>query len=365
MSTLIRVVILPLLIFSCTSNNDSFHYIPNHMQIDTMRVIQPDSVIQKMDRFNNSGYYSEAAKMLNQLNWYEFFEWMDLTKNIHDKIYTTDALKYISKNSYSYDVIVLNENHAFPYQRSFASRLATELSKNGFNQLALEALCGSKVIRNVSDFCYSDGFYTKEPMFSGLIHLALDSEYTVFGIEECENFSDLERDKNMVDNLINNWDREKGNLFVYCGWDHGIKMEGRMAKILSDLYPNLNILFINQTILNPTMPNDGQDSLRSIIASPESVSVLMDSTNCPITLRNLYDLEIIYPISSWGPYIKSDFFPQEVIGSYSKDKYLDYYFWKYRVNANSCEIPPVIAVPKGTRPERLLNFPIEKITLLN
>ena len=307
----------------------------------------PDSITLRLDDLNNSAYYAEANKLLDESNWREFYDSYSFKNVIDIRVRIAPALAYISEHVNDVDILIINENHAFPYQRRFASQIALKLYSAGFNHLGLEALCKDRIISRSQPLCYTDGIYTKEPEFGSFIATAQSLGYKTFGYENCESKSGLSRDEAMVENILSEWNRSDGKLILYCGWSHSMYKEGWMANIFKNR-TNYKILSVNQTTLNPRMPSKVQDSIRDKILNGPIIqpSVLLTTDGRPQTLEATYDLEVIYPIDSWGPYIgtNSDLDKEDIIRGESQLIYLGWKDYEGSYNNSTCLASPVMVI---------------------
>lgn len=368
-SIIMRVVVF-LMLSSCSDVRTEIKegaYIPTIDSLYKKKYNHPDSIMLLLDDLNNSGYYTEADSLLDQSDWMTFFSYRYFLKDSLPSPSVVNAKDYIIKISPDYDVIILNETHGFPYQRHFARELASALFKEGFNQLGVEALCSNKVISLQRPLCYSDGFYTNEPSFSLFIMSSLDLGYDVFGYEECEQ-DDISRDEAMARNIIDKWNPSKGKMLIYCGWDHVLNLEGQMAHCLSEMKPHRQ-LRINQTNFNPRMPGKVQKAVRSKLLEPiQDVSIIVDSSGYPMTLSSMYDLEVIYPETSWGMNIRG-YQKRYYEGSASSSKVgkRKIYSWKETstLEVDNCEQVPVLIVPPGWGDFSILGIDSSNLVPLN
>jgi hypothetical protein len=345
----ITLIMMILLVCRCEHSGgdyNSLSHIPTLDSLLSKTYNHPDSSTLLLNDLNNSGFYKEATLLMEKSDWNSFFVGRGSFDNIVEPVFTVGAIDHIKGGANNYDIIILNENHSFPYQRDFARELAVSLIPFGYNQIGLEALCSGSYIRREKPLCYDEGFYTKEPSFALFIAASQMEGYDIFGYEECELFTET-RDEKMAQNVLKNWNPKKGKLLIYCGWDHAMKIEGRLAYILEER-TSYRILTINQTNLNPLMPNKAQEKVRNSIKSitfrgVEKTSILLDELGNASTLRNLYDLEVIYP-DKISKYLHKSLSVKELISSNNRN----YYGWKNlkRYYNDSCRIVPVVILSR-------------------
>ena len=134
-----------------------------------------------------------------------------------------NAKEYIVKRAKDHEFLLFNEAHFIPQHRNFVASLLDELSKVGYQNLALEGLNNSDAIVNsIIKKGYPElnhGYYIKEPEFGNLIREAQLLGYNIFGYD---GGSGGEREISGAKNIITKAtaQKNKGKTVVLCGWDH-------------------------------------------------------------------------------------------------------------------------------------------------
>lgn len=137
-----------------------------------------------------------------------------------------DALQAIVREARHRQIVILNEAHHVPLHRVFASRLAAELKKIGFEYLAAETF--AKTIPSRPATVTTDmGFYLKEPMYAEFLRSAARDGWSFVGYDHVEADSLLEREigsaRNIVEKVFAR--NPKAKLFMYVGYGHAMKQQ--------------------------------------------------------------------------------------------------------------------------------------------
>lgn len=171
-------------------------------------------------------------------------------------------------------VIMLNENHWLPEHRIMATKLLPLLEKNGFKDIAIEAIDIDKIDRlNQRKFpLITDGYYLREPFFGHFIRKIFQLNINIHAYDENSENRELKQSVNLFDIIKSNTSNTK--LFVYAGFDHiyekSIK-DKRMAEIFYEKY-NVNPITIDQNsyissqelIKNSIFPSNVIDTLKKV-----------------------------------------------------------------------------------------------------
>lgn len=141
-----------------------------------------------------------------------------------------DAIDAIVAQARKHQVVILNEAHHIPQHRVFASRLARELRKIGFDYLACETLddriaapLGSGMVEKRA------GFYSREPMYGEFLRSALRDKWKVVsydsgGRTEAKDMTERMRlrEQEGLENLMQRiFTRDpQARVLIYVGYDH-------------------------------------------------------------------------------------------------------------------------------------------------
>ena len=149
-----------------------------------------------------------------------------------DRAHADDAISAIVKAASTRRVVVLNEAHHLPFNRAFASRLARELRKIGYNYLALEALDIDVEPPRDGQISSKHGYYINEPLFGEFLRVAVADKWKLVAYEfipaadapDAMQARELGQAKNIVDAIFNKDKQAKA--FIYVGYGHVIKQQG-------------------------------------------------------------------------------------------------------------------------------------------
>ena len=160
---------------------------------------------------------------------------LNASRNIADKYQPKAALEAILRESAHRQIVILNEAHHVPRHRAFATLLALELRKQGFEYLAIETLAQdtSALLKRKYPLT-GDGYYSKEPMFGDLIRQSLAVGYHPVAYEQhydpATRAVDPEarmsaREEAQANNIIDRVLKQnpKAKIFIYVGYSHATK----------------------------------------------------------------------------------------------------------------------------------------------
>lgn len=137
-----------------------------------------------------------------------------------------DALQAIVREARHRQIVILNEAHHEPLHRVFASRLAAELKKIGYDYLAAETFDKTIPSRPATVTTYM-GFYSTEPMYAEFLRRAARDGWSFVGYDHVEADSEREREigsaRNIVEKVFAR--NPKAKLFMYVGYGHAGKQQ--------------------------------------------------------------------------------------------------------------------------------------------
>jgi hypothetical protein len=149
-----------------------------------------------------------------------------------DQLSFQNAKLYILKKALSEHILMFNEAHHIPMHRAFIMSLLTDLRKEGFKYLALEALShpDEKDLNKRGYVLQKTGTYTCEPIYAELINLALALNFKIVAYErpspcsESQKECRIKREKAQaayLSELIQTDSTAK--IIVLAGYDHIIE----------------------------------------------------------------------------------------------------------------------------------------------
>jgi hypothetical protein len=158
---------------------------------------------------------------------------------------TRAALDAIVREARDRQIVILNEAHTMARHRAFATQVALELRKLGFEYLAMETLSPRADMAKLAARRYpvvSDGHYSNEPFFGDFLRQAIAAGYTPVAYEQQYDPSFAKLDmfdqvagreeaqaQNIVDRVLAKDPRAR--VLVFVGHSHVYKgsldMEGR------------------------------------------------------------------------------------------------------------------------------------------
>jgi len=131
-----------------------------------------------------------------------------------------DALAAIVEQARDRQIIMINEAHHVPRDRAFATLVALELRKLGFEYLAMEAV-GDGAAISKRGYPTPNGYYTREPVLGDFTRQAARAGYVIVGYDFSGNGSD-EREEGQAQNLIDRIfaNNPKARVLVHAGYLH-------------------------------------------------------------------------------------------------------------------------------------------------
>jgi hypothetical protein len=157
----------------------------------------------------------------------------------------------IYKEAEKSQVIIFNEAHTQPKHRYLVGTMLSELYKQGFRFLALEALAGEDSINQRKYPIITSGFYLREPTMANLVRYALELGYTLIPYDSFEGNRERHQAQNIIDRTIKGDPNSK--VIVLAGHSHinesSTENQKSMARFLYEL-SGINPLTINQTDLD-------------------------------------------------------------------------------------------------------------------
>ncbi len=221
-------------------------------------------IIKNLETSTESWKYQSAAWEYSYIGKYEeMLKVWDKEKNIKPKInqelldsFTQkykrkNAVDFITSQSDSFKILIINEAHHQPLHRVFTTELLKNLYKKGYRYLGLETLLESDTeINNRKYPRYSSGTYSIEPQFGNLIRKAIEIGFVLFAYEADGNGS--KREIGQARNIERQIKKDStAKYLIYCGFAHaaegeykswGKSMAGRLHE-----FTGINPLTINQT----------------------------------------------------------------------------------------------------------------------
>jgi len=140
-----------------------------------------------------------------------------------------DALQAILEQTRDRQIVMINEAHHVPRDRAFATLVALELRKRGFQYLAMETLSGDMEAMAARGYSLeSNGYYNRDPVFGDFIRRSLAAGYTPIAYE-ADIPDDLEGDargeyreekqaQNLIDRVLGK--DPKARILVHVGYGH-------------------------------------------------------------------------------------------------------------------------------------------------
>jgi hypothetical protein len=167
-----------------------------------------------------------------------------------------DALATIVEQARNRRIVILNEAHPVSRHRAFATLLALELRKQGFDHLAVETLTAHapERIAELQRRGYplvEDGHYSREPLFGDFLRRSLAAGYKLVAYEHAGIYSaeyaqltaverQIQREEGQARNIM---DRvfavnPRARVFIYVGHGHVNKgitdFDGRMIALMAE-----------------------------------------------------------------------------------------------------------------------------------
>jgi hypothetical protein len=214
-----------------------------------------------------------------------------------------NAKEYIINRANDEQIIIINEAHHNARHRTFTASLLKGLYEKGYRYLGLEALWDT-TINTRAYAIQSSGYYTAEPEFGNMIHLARTLGYTVFGYEAGEDKNGKEREIEQAKNIKAFMDRnQNGKYLIHCGYDHVMEGEMRgwekaMAGRLKE-YTGIDPFTIDQVKFSEKSKNDFAHYF--VYATDEQDAFVLKASDSSIfngfRLPKQTDIVVIHPQS--------------------------------------------------------------------
>lgn len=174
-----------------------------------------------IETFHRAGYRSGAVTLSED----------ELRKFTADRD-VHDALAAILEQTRDRQIVLINEAHHVPRDRAFATLVALELRKRGFEYLAMETLFADPPVLVARGYPIADdvdGYYTREPVFGDYLRRALAAGYVPVTYEATdypENLSAAERldfreereAQNLVDRVLAK--NAGARILIHVGYGH-------------------------------------------------------------------------------------------------------------------------------------------------
>lgn len=201
------------------------------------------------------------------------------------------------------DVLLVNEYHTLVYARAYVRSLLSDLRRQGYSILALEALYPlegglivqgkglSKADPGVDDSGWpldrgEGGTYTREPIFAGLMREAHALGFAFVAYDAIEAESRDEREQAQAHVLADVARGMSGRMVVLAGGSHIWRTDGWMAQHLVKLLPEKRVVSIDiasgyqgcETPNGTRLPAAGEGPVvfRSLATMPESEVARVD-----------------------------------------------------------------------------------------
>jgi hypothetical protein len=196
------------------------------------------------------------------------------------QLLSDDPIEEIAARARGRRVVLLNEDHAEPLHRAFASALLSRLARDGFQYFLAETFSPSiELRRTASELSTEDGIYIREPAFAALARKALASGYILGAYEDTSTppfdaktpedkiaWREVRQAQNIAEKMRQN---PSGRFVVLVGHAHGneLSREPRwMAFYLAGL-TGVDPLTIAQTTC-VTMHSGKASSLGYVLGAP-------------------------------------------------------------------------------------------------
>lgn len=220
---------------------------------------------------------------------------------ISDDFQPQSANEFILQQTIDQQVVMFNENHMNPENRIFLSQLLSDLKKQGFKTLAVEALStnDSSFIGNVPT--QMAGYYTREPEFGNLLRKAKDLGFEILPYENTLE-TDLKgmafnnfRDSIQAENLKTIFEKNK-RMIVLAGHSHIEEKQKSDWKMMAQRFyeiTNVNPLTIEQAIFS----NLGSASWRNNVSERISEPTVMVNKDGKIwtVADGYFDIQVFFP----------------------------------------------------------------------
>jgi hypothetical protein len=225
-----------------------------------------------------------------------------------------DAIATIVDAARDRQVVILNEAHHVPRHRAFATALALELRKTGFEYFAVETLEERTPALAARGYpLVTDGYYSREPVFGDLIRRALAAGYVPIAYEHIPDApppaNELDwsarialREEGQARNLVDRVFAKNpaARVFIYVGYSHALEEpvdagEGRktswMAARLREK-TGIDPLTIDQATTRPVLAPLGE---RAFAAVAGDSAVLVSRAGGGFwTIKPGFDLTVLH-----------------------------------------------------------------------
>lgn len=233
-----------------------------------------------------------------------------------------DAISVILNEAKNKQIVILNEAHHAPVDRSFAMQLAKGLhDKLGFEYLACETFAvGDDKILSKGYVTEATGAYSNESTFANFLSKAIVDRWKFVSYETAPELDgtpeygsrEYGMAKNILDRVLSS--KPKAKIFIYVGYGHASKFpksmnnndDSKFAAQLSRL-TGIEPLTIDQTFLSANVP--GGDTKRALYKSALRKGkagfpfVLLNKKSVPLKfshmrapqLRQGYDILVAHP----------------------------------------------------------------------
>ena len=225
---------------------------------------------QRHSRILRDLTYVGAYQELYERNKYQDSTIVEAMEEITKTYSPTNAKELILKMASAEQLVIINESHHRPEHRKFTADLLSDLYKQGFRYLALEAIMSNsrseftKYPENkyyLGDTTITErgyplmkpcsGTYVKEPAFGNMIREALSLGYQIVGYEKLGKERELYQAKNLA--RIFEYD-PSAKMVIHCGYGHLIESPAKRKNRTDTLMAahlkaitNINPLTIDQT----------------------------------------------------------------------------------------------------------------------
>lgn len=145
-------------------------------------------------------------------------------------------------------LVMINENHAFPEHRVFTTSLLKGLYKKGYTYLALEDLSMKRVseLNKTNQPKENQGIYINEVMFANMVKRAKEIGFELIAYDENEFFEIHKRDSVGALEIKKIFTKNpQAKVLVHCGFDHINEDKKRLSFFLKRAL-KIDPLTINQ-----------------------------------------------------------------------------------------------------------------------
>jgi hypothetical protein len=230
-----------------------------------------------------------------------------------------DAKNYILSQTENHNIVMFNENHMNPENRTFFSLLLDSLYNQGFKELFVETLAyldtsavdfsnywhpvyDPTAYRDTSVININAGYYSRDPEFANMLKHAKSLGFRLIPYEntlDCDSDYNNCREAMMTKNILNYYTKDPRKILVYAGHGHIDKDHTDDWKALAERIveeTGEDVLSIEQAILS----NFGQASNPFVTYLNEQYSITQPSLvfvdNEPFRLQpSYYDLQVVFP----------------------------------------------------------------------